>query len=58
MHLTKHCTRTIFPLRSKIAGERGVIDHVRQIVLNMQCQQRALVELLGWRYVSLYSESG
>jgi len=35
-----------------------VIDHVRQVVLNMQHQHHALLELLGWRYVSLYSASG
>jgi len=35
-----------------------VIEHVKQIVLNVQQQQSALLELLGQRYVSLYSGSG
>lgn len=35
-----------------------VVEHVGQLVLNLQQQQSALLELLGQRYVSLYSESG
>lgn len=35
-----------------------VVEHVGQLVLNMQQQQSALLQLLGQRYVSLYSGSG
>ncbi|MBK1649350.1 IS4 family transposase, partial [Rhabdochromatium marinum] len=35
-----------------------VIAQVRPLVLNMQHHHHALLELLGWRYVALYSGSG
>ena len=35
-----------------------VIGRARELVLNVQQQQYALLELLGQRYVALYSGSG